>query len=142
MNGDAAGRSAGGRSDLAPKFIVALVCDSDPIDRAQDNRFLGAKKDNPARAEAEIPRICNTVVGHPAIHRRRRIDIEGGQPQGFFCLRDMKTHSDQNRGKVSKDHETDSMTTQRLMQTEVKRGGLQLEIEIDHWHGITRQIGR
>ena len=76
---DTIGRRAGGSGQALAKGIVPLVSDSDPIDRAQDNRIAGAEQDDASAPQSQLFDSFDVIIGHHETDRRRRIDVKGSQ---------------------------------------------------------------
>ena len=72
---------------LGLNIKYSFVGNANPIHRAQDDRLPGAAQDQPARAQAEVPRIGHRVVSQVAPDRWSGIHVEGGDPQGSHCSR-------------------------------------------------------
>ena len=81
MHSDARWNCARSSRQAGAECIVPFVCDTDPVNCAQDDRLARAQQHDAPRSQAKVPFVGDRVVSHPAADRRRRVDIEDGERQ-------------------------------------------------------------
>ena len=87
VNGHSLASRSGCLGDPLAKDIITFIADSNPINRAQDDRITAAKNHNAATTKPKLLNTFDAVVGHHESDFRRRIDVEGGQAKSGIRLR-------------------------------------------------------